>query len=195
MLLAVVGFLAFAGGVDEDLDQQVTEAMRAAGCTVEHVKPNAYQPPTGMHVPSPDTKVTWNTDPPGGGPHYGVTAIWNFWEEPVKPIYVVHNLVHGGVVLWWGRDVDQATIDELRAFYNEEQNAMIGTPYPKLGNRVGISAWSGDSERYGDDGYVGTAHSATCPRFDEEAFRTFRDAYRGKGPEGVPADQNVPGGQ
>ena len=193
MLIGVVAFLFLAGGDDENLDQRVTEAMRAAGCTVEHVQPNAYQPPTGMHIPSPETNVTWNTDPPGGGPHFGETSIWGFWEEPVNPTRVVHNLEHGGVALWWGPDVDRATVEELRAFYDEEQNAVIGTPYAKLGNRVGISAWTGDFERYGEDGYVGIAHSATCPRFDEEAFRTFRDAYRGKGPERIPVEANTPG--
>ncbi len=43
------------------------------------------------------------------------------------------------------------------------------------------------------DGDYGVGHIAVCPRFDEEAFAAFRSAYRGEGPEGIPASSNTPG--
>ncbi len=192
MLVGVVAFLGFVGGGDQPDDERVTEAMRAAGCTIEHVEPNPYRPPNQVHIPSLDTKVTWNTDPPGGGAHFGNVAIWNFFDEPVNPRLLVHNEEHGGVVLWWGADVSEDTIEQLRSFYEDDPLSMVGTPYPKLGDKVAISAWTGDPTRYGEGNYLGIAHSATCPRFDEDAFRIFRDAYRGKGPEGTPIEANAP---
>ena len=35
-------------------------------------------------------------------------------------------------------------------------------------------------------------HIAICPKFDETAFKTFRDAFRGEGPEGIPESSNTP---
>jgi len=40
----------------------------------------------------------------------------------------------------------------------------------------------------------GTVYIAKCPSFDEGAFATFRDSFRGKGPERVPISNMVPGG-
>jgi len=39
----------------------------------------------------------------------------------------------------------------------------------------------------------GTNVIATCPRFNEEAFKAFRDEFRGKGPERFPVGQLTPG--
>ena len=59
---------------------------------------------------------------------------------------------------------------------------MVGTPYPSLGNKVAITAWTSPS------GGNGEGHAAICPTFNEKAFSAFRDAYRGKGPERFPVD-------
>jgi hypothetical protein len=32
-----------------------------------------------------------------------------------------------------------------------------------------------------------------CTKFDEDAFKAFRDAFRGKGPEGIKTSQNKRG--
>ena len=45
-------------------------------------------------------------------------------------------------------------------------------------NKVALTAWT---------------HHALCPRFDEAAFKAFRDAYRGKGPERFPVSSLMPG--
>ena len=194
IVVVAVALVGFAGGGSGSPDERVDEAMRAAGCTVERATPKPYRPPNLVHIPTLDTKVTWNTDPPGGGAHFGQIAVWQFYDEPVDPKLLMHNAEHGGVIVWWGPNVDAETVDRLRDFYEDDPVSMIGTPYKPLGDRVAISAWTGDPQRYGsEETYMGTAHSATCPSFDEEAFRVFRDAYRGKGPEGVPMEQNQPG--
>ena len=110
-----------------------------------------------------------------------------------QPASGVHNLEHGGVVLWWGPDVPESTISELRSFYNESPTGMFGTPIAGLGNKVAISAWTGDPARYYRNGYHGIGHLAVCPGFDKHAFTVFRDAYRGHGPEGVPLEADQEG--
>src|SRR5262249_17938501 len=106
------------------------------------------------------------------------------------------NEEHGGVITWWGSGVDGSTVDKLRAFYNEEPDGSFGTPYPKLGNKIAISAWTGNRADYGRNGYYGQGHLAVCSEWNSKtkaAFEAFRDAYRGKGPEGVPLSADQPG--
>jgi hypothetical protein len=165
-----------------------TAQMTAAGCTMKSVPP---LPPTadvqngGYHHDSPTltSKVEWSTDPPSAGGHYPLWAVWDFYDSPVNPRRIVHNEEHGGVIIWWGDKVPAATIAKLRAFYDESPEGMVGTPYPSLGNKIALTAWTRLPGSYYEKGNYGMGRIAICSRFDETAFRAFRDAFRGKGPE------------
>ena len=192
-LIAVVLFVAFGGGTANAKD--IPPLMKTAGCTYKTV--NAYVPPgQGVHVNSLTKKFPWNTDPPSNGQHYPAWAVWGFYTEPVNPRMVVHNEEHGGVVLWWGSKVPASTVDQLHNFYDEQSDGSFGTPYPKLGSKVAISAWTGNPAQYGRGGYYGQGHLAICPGYDaatKKAFEAFRKAYRGHGPEGIPLSFDKPG--
>jgi hypothetical protein len=193
-VLAAVAVALTSGGGGGSSDS-VRSAMEAAGCTYEEAEPTAPKDKVNFHadVPSLDTKIDWSTDPPSAGSHYGLWAIWNFYREPVNPRLVAHNLEHGAVAIWWGPKVPAETVDRLEAFYREKPEAMIGTPYAMLGDKIALTSWTGDPARYYKNGHYGTGHIAVCSDFDEGAFRTFRDAYRGEGPEGVPISASQPG--
>jgi hypothetical protein len=197
---AIVIVLVLSGGSNSTNDAAVAKAMSAAGCTFKSVKP---LPPTkdptgsrgGYHLDAPKltTKVKWATDPPSGGGHYPLWAVWGFYTEPLIPSQVVHNEEHGGVIIWWGSNVPKSEVDKLAAFYQSSPEGMVGTPYAKLGDKIALTAWTGDPARYYRKGYYGVGHLAVCGKFDEKAFKTFRDAYRGKGPEGIPLSADAPG--
>ncbi len=196
-ILVVVAGGAYAafGRAGSSGEQHVASLMAAAGCNFKTV--TAYVPPgQGVHVPSLTKKFPWNTDPPSNGQHYPLWAVWGFYTAAVNPRMVVHNEEHGGVVVWWGTKVPASTVSQLRDFYNEQPDGSLGTPYPKLGSKVAISAWTGDPARYGSNNYFGQGHLAICPRLDAptlEAFEAFRKAYRGHGPEGIPLSLDEPG--
>jgi Protein of unknown function (DUF3105) len=181
VLAAVIVFIAVAAGGGSG-DKNVVDAMKKAGCTYKVVKGDS----AGHHVTSLNAKIKYNTFPPSSGTHYYQPAVWDFYTDPVNPIQVVHNEEHGGVIIWWGPDVPESTIEQLRNFYNEDPVSMFGTPIAGLGKKIALTAWTSDS-----DGIHGRV--ATCARFDEKAFTAFRDAFRGKGPEGVPMEANQPG--
>jgi hypothetical protein len=162
--------------------ESVPAAMRAAGCTFKTAPAKSRQ-----HVTSLDAKIKYNTFPPSSGSHYYSPAPWDFYTSPVTPVQVVHNEEHGGVILWWGNKVPSSTIEQLRAFYLSSPNGMLGTPLASLGKKVAITAWTSPPSGLGD------GHVAVCPTFDESAFKAFRDAYRGKGPERYPLDSETPG--
>lgn len=152
----------------------VAKKLAAAGCTFK-IYPNQGQ----QHVSSLTAKVDYNSFPPTSGPHYVQPAPWNFYDSPIdSQVRGVHNLEHGGIVIQWGSGVPTATIEQLRSFWQESPNGMLMAPLPKLGNRIAITAWT---------------HLASCTRFNESAFKAFRDAYRAKGPERFPLSALQPG--
>jgi Protein of unknown function (DUF3105) len=187
-LAVAVALFAFGGGGSADVEQ----AVRDAGGTFKTVK-SPFHESDHSDVPTLQSKVTWNTDPPSNGMHYGGIGIWGFYDEPVNPRMVVHNLEHGGLAIWWGPDVPQETVDRLREWYADDPVSVIGTPYPKLGDKIALTAWTGNPSNYFENGNYGEGHIAIFPRFDEKAFDAFKDAFRGKGPEGIPMENNQPG--
>ncbi len=194
-LIVVVLIVALGGGGKTD-DKKVAAAMTAAGCSFKTVK--AFVPKgQGTHVNSLTAKLPWNTTPPSNGQHYPEWAVWGFYTaDPVNPRRVVHNEEHGGVVYWWGSDVPQSTVDALQSLYNDQPDGTFGTKYPALGSKVAITAWTGDPNRYQRDNYYGFGHVAVCPTWNDKvasAFATFRDVYRGHGPEGIPLSEDEPG--
>jgi hypothetical protein len=196
LALAIVLIVVLtSGGGSGGSSAKVQSLMQAAGCTFKTVDASI---PKGQdtHVNSLTKQLPWNTFPPSNGQHYPAWAVWGFYTKPVNPRMVVHNEEHGGVVLWWGPDVPAATVEKLNTLYSEDPAGMVGTPIAGLGKKVAITAWTGDPTKYTRNGYYGQGHIAVCPSYDDKtaaAFRAFRDAYRGHGPEGIPMSANQPG--
>jgi hypothetical protein len=194
-LVAVVLFIALSGGSGASADvKRVATLMTAANCSFRTV--TASVPGGQTHVNSLTAKLPWNTSPPSNGQHYPEWAVWGFYTSAVNPRRVVHNEEHGGVILWWGSQVKPATVQKLHALYDASSDGMFGTPYPALGSKVAITAWTGNPRTYQINGDFGKGHIAVCPRYDaatRKAFVAFRDAYRGHGPEGIPLSQDKAG--
>lgn len=174
--VAVLAVLAIAVAATRGWggSSQAAKQLASAGCTVK-TYPNLGQ----KHVSSLTAKVKYNSFPPTSGPHYSQPAPWNFYDGPVdSQVRIVHNLEHGGIVVQWGSKVPSATVDELRAFWQDSPNGMLMAPLPKLGDKIAMTAWT---------------HLATCAPFDEGSFKAFRDAYRAKGPERFPLSALKPG--
>jgi hypothetical protein len=150
--------------------------------------------PSGVHIANPAaTPKEWNSFPPTSGPHYGQSVIWGAYDEPVRLAQAVHNLEHGGIVMYYGSDVPDEEITKLRTFYRSDPTAMLLSPLPRLGDKIALTAWYAPTK----DGQPVTDESqgilAECTQFDENAFESFRDAYRFQGPERIPPESLQPG--
>jgi hypothetical protein len=197
--LAAVLIVLFTGGNGGTVsDGNVASLLDKAGCefkTVDASIPDGEQ--THMNnLAKPIDKLGWNTFPPSNGQHYPLWAVWDFYTDAVNPRQVVHNEEHGGVILWWGLQTPGATVEQLRALYEEDPAGMLGTPIAGFGSKIAITAWTGDPAKYARDGYYGQGHIGTCTTYDaatKKAFEAFRDQFRDHGPEGVPISQNQPG--
>jgi hypothetical protein len=183
-LAAVAAIIALTSGGSGDTANaaNIAPTLEAAGCTFKTVKAKGR-----THVTSLDAKIKYNTSPPSNGNHYFSPATWGFYGSAANPTQVVHNEEHGGVIIWWGDKVPQATVDELHDFYSSSPNGMLGTPYPKLGDKIALTAWTSP------EGGTGQGRIAICSGYNEKAFTAFRDAFRGKGPERYPLDTLTPG--
>ena len=183
---AAVGLVGFGGG--EPSPEEVRADLEAAGCTLQ-----AEDAQPGQHSLGPDETFDWNTDPPTSGPHFGFdqnqnvgTVIWGAYEEPLQLARVLHNLEHGGVYIFYGNEVPDSVVGELRAFYDDHERGTLLAPYPKLGDQVALGAWVAEGEDA--QGYL-----AKCPAFEEDAFSSFFSGFQFKGPERFPPDSLLPG--
>jgi hypothetical protein len=180
----VLAIVLLGGGGGEGGERA---ALEKAGCTLV-VKPGVR----GEHsVQIGATSPNWNTDPPTTGPHNELPAVWGSYEEPVPFAQTLHNLEHGGVAIHYGDDVPASDVDAIQAFYDDDPNGLIVARLPKLGKRVTLSAWTTEDGAAVEA--AGQGFLASCPRFDEEAFSSFLEEHRFKGPERLPPDALVPG--
>lgn len=192
-LAIVVGFLAF--GTDDgggSSDAGIAQTMRDAGYTFNSY-PGMKNNTSHGDVKTIDQKVKWNSDPPTSGPHFGQWALWGAYDRPVPLTMSTHNLEHGGIVLHYGPQVPEAEVEKLRQFYRDDPNAMLLSPLPSAGDKIIASAWYYDEGRADEDDYLGEGKQITGTKVDEDALADFRDEFRYKGRERIPADNLHPG--
>jgi hypothetical protein len=170
LAIPIVGVALGTRGGGNDSPAQ---ALAAGGCTFK-----TYPDQGRAHVQSLDAKVDYNSFPPTSGSHYAQPAVWGGYPESLVLVQEVHNLEHGGVIIQYGSRVPRAAVEQLESFYADSPNALLLAPLPELGDKIALTAWT---------------HLATCGRVDESAFRAFRDAYRGEGPERFPVSALTPG--
>ena len=122
-LIAVAIVAAIVAAVVEAFGRSssVAATMRAAGsptATLAPFPPKDAATTDDYHNDFPTLASTphWSTFLPSGGGHYRLWAVWGFYRNPVNPAKVVHNEEHGGVIIWWGRRVPKATVDQLKRF-------------------------------------------------------------------------------
>ncbi len=188
VVASVAGFFLLRGG--DSKSESVAQAVRDAGGTYQTFKGIGYF----QHIPNPAaTPKEWNSFPPTSGPHYGQWVIWGEYDRPLQLARAVHNLEHGGIVMYYGDKVPDEEVAKLRRFYRSDPVAMLLSPLPRLGNKIALTAWNAPTK----NGQVQTDDSrgilAEFTQVDESAFETFRDAYRFQGPERIPPESLQPG--
>ncbi len=120
---------------------------------------NRYGPNTGAHRLG---AIDYSAQglPPAGGPHWGSSRCppdptrappncgpvpWGMYRQPWHAESLVHNMEHGGVVIWYNTS-DQHTIDELEKFATEQLRAgkmLVLVPYLDMASgRIAITVWS-----------------------------------------------------
>jgi len=135
----------------------------AAACELER-----FAEQEGGHLPEPPPGFEYSSFPPTSGPSDETPLVWEDYEQPVSQFRLVHNLLHGGVAVQYGREVPAETVAAVRAWYERDPDGIVVAPLPALGGRLALTAWT---------------RLATCERFDERELTAFRTLHRFGGPE------------
>jgi hypothetical protein len=172
-IVGLVAFLIIQAGKDpgSNFDEAAKiEADPAPDLPGTYVNlPEIYQgfygnddgPNTAEHVTRDvDYVADGNSNPPVGGPHWGASSCgddpltapsfcgptqWGIYREPWDPESLVHNMEHGGLVLWYNTE-NQQVIDELEDIvkgYLDDDVLMVMTPYPDMeADTIAVTAWA-----------------------------------------------------
>lgn len=119
--------------------------------------------------------AAYASSPATSGPHWGSTANWGVYTDPQAESQLVHNLEHGGIVIWYQPDqVDDATLTQLTDWVNSQVRStrfkVILTPWAgaDLGHPIAVTAWN---------------YLLYQDALDLSQIQGFMDAHYGRAPE------------
>lgn len=113
-------------------------------------------PNTAPHIMADiDYEAAGNTNPPAGGPHWsggcGTSPLeappfcgpapWGIYRDPWHAETLVHNMEHGGMVVWYNT-TDQAVIEDLEDFV-KNLFPVVMAPYPDMEpETIALTTWA-----------------------------------------------------
>lgn len=110
---------------------------------------NQVPAPANPHIVNPtDAHPAYNSNPPTSGWHTGGNiGPWGVTTQPLADEITVHNLEHGGVIIHYRQDLDQATVDQLTALTRQLQQQspcvlLLPRPTDKLDKPIAVTAWT-----------------------------------------------------
>lgn len=107
---------------DEALTEELGDAattLTEAGCTF-----GTHEEGEPEHVDAGDDLESAEY-PPTSGRHYADWAPFGLYDEPLEDGYVVHNLEHGGVAVWLGTEVDDATTEAVSELLDQDEKWVV----------------------------------------------------------------------
>lgn len=107
--------------------------------------------------------------PPTSGNHFEILSRWGFLGAPLVPENVVHNMEHGGVVLWY-KSGDATLAGSVNRLIGEVgKKCMVGGSYEDMSYEVAATVWG---------------RVLPLEKFDAIQLKGFISKYRGtQGPE------------
>ena len=125
---------------------------------------------------------SYDSEPPTTGPHAPQPATWGVHDESLPKEVPVHNMEHGGVVIWYNCSAGEASLDEgqcrelrdslsgLTETAIAEGKQMLMTPYADMDHRIALTAWR---------------TMFTLDQFDGQRVQAFIESYERRfNPEG-----------
>jgi Protein of unknown function (DUF3105) len=156
-----------SGSVPKQKLTDIDAAAKAAGCVV--LKPQIEGREHTLKTQN------YKSEPPSSGNHNPVPAHDAAYLQNPGTEHLVHALEHGRVIYWFKPNAPASVRGDLKKLYDEDKDLVILVPNVRpMPYQVAASAWG---------------HIVGCKTYNDrvpDAFRTFRDAYRLKGPEYFP---------
>jgi hypothetical protein len=173
--------VGFGEGPAPSIAPAVRRAAKNAGCTVRsdpsavgiHLLISDIVP---LHVENPDYSHV--PRPPTNGHHRPIWADWGFYHQPIPYPYEVHNLEHGGIIVHLGIKITRAAGERVVRMWAASPPYMViepGLPADVPVKGATITSWQ---------------RAMVCKKWNPRALAaiiTYRDTYRGTGPEQIPS--------
>ena len=151
--------------------KDLNKLASAAGC----LPLKNFSDEGNSHV-APPNRVTYRTNPPTSGNHYGSTSRTGILPNPLPTTLfdenLVHNMEHGHIIIWYKPDLDTALVDRFKTFVRGNPTRRVLVPRAGMDYKVAFTAWT---------------HLVGCNDPNSQVLAVaakFADLYQGKGPEG-----------
>lgn len=128
LAIGVVGWIGYT--IIDDQRQQAADEEQLADVQTFDLEAG--------HVSDP---VTYEQNPPVGGPHFSSWQNCSYYGAPIVNEYAVHSLEHGAVWITYRPDLPADQVEILRQLA-ESQTYVLVSPYPEdLPAPVVASSW------------------------------------------------------
>ena len=129
----------------------------------------------GGHIENGTVGGPYGSVPGTSGQHWTTPANWGVYTaaNPAVESQVIHNLEHGGIVIWYQSTATQEDIDKLTQF--TQQAAQLGQPQgdpvavertglrpSDRGHRLGLAALPGHCRHRPGPGFPGGSSGQRC---------------------------------
>ncbi|MBA3587266.1 MAG: DUF3105 domain-containing protein [Chloroflexi bacterium] len=129
----------------------------------------------GISCRTPDAPCgpdPYSSLPATSGPHWNTPAAWGAYSTPQNESQLIHNLEHGGVVIWYDAEaLDAAQVTELTSYVEGQVASGISGRFKFI-----VSPWGGSEPLGGSAAVTSWRHILTLDAFDMSAIRAFVDA-------------------
>ncbi|HSK92465.1 MAG TPA: DUF3105 domain-containing protein [Candidatus Angelobacter sp.] len=126
----------------------------------------------------PETQRPWTSVPGTSGVHWDSPANWGVYNSPQLEEQLIHNLEHGGIVIWYDPDaLDADGVDQLAQYVRRQNSAGISGRYKFI-----LTPWDGPDI----DGSIAVTAWRQLLYLDEvdmDAIDEFARAHYGRSPE------------
>ncbi|HEX2054551.1 MAG TPA: DUF3105 domain-containing protein [Actinomycetota bacterium] len=171
ILISIVVLVALVAGAfyiiqrSQGRQAAYAAAAREAGCTgIEQFEDEGQR-----HLAQNEQFDDYKTNPPTSGPHRLQPAPWGSYREAPERETLVHNLEHGGIVVYY-KDLPDDQVDQLDEFVDDHADGVISVPDDQIEQPVAITAWR---------------HLQTCEELNLTVIEGFIEDRCNKGPEKV----------
>ena len=117
------------------------------------------------HIVPGDEHPSYKSVPAASGWHYSrplAPAPWGIYDRPLPDEVLVHNLEHGGIGIHYDCPEGCPELVARLAAFAPEYDKVIVSPYPGMGTRIALTAWTFIDK---------------LDEFDEERIAEFIDAH------------------
>jgi hypothetical protein len=92
----------------------------------------------------------WSSTPGTSGVHWDSPTNWGVYTTPQPEEQLIHNLEHGGIVIWYGPGLDADQVAQLADYVNRQTSSGISGRYkfilspwdgPDFEHPIAVTAW------------------------------------------------------